>query len=249
MIHLFKWGKGVGFEPHDAPDMKMYLWFYEWNLFDAVKPGEHNHGRCDFHKDIGEDRSEARLHSPHLELKAKAAEDGAQLTIVATNGAEHDWGEEAAIIPCFNPGDPRGKLCSQNPLFADEEQTRTYFLGENGLAPLVGRDIHFNRKLRAQVEALSDNGEFSFSGKWPTSEQNAYAGIMVRESSDGQWVAAIAWEDFLSSQGHNPWKCMHLSARLGPLKPGESRTLRGRVYLFRGDRNDCLERFQKEFSA
>jgi hypothetical protein len=40
---------------------------------------------------------------------------------------------------------------------------------------------------------------------------------------------------------------MHLSVRVGPLKPGESKKIRGRMYLLRGDRESLLERFQADF--
>ena len=70
---------------------------------------------------------------------------------------------------------------------------------------------------------------------------------MVRESEDGQWVTGIGWEDCLSSQGYNPLRCMHLSVRLGPLDPGETKHVRGKIYLFKGSKEDCLKRFQEDF--
>jgi hypothetical protein len=72
---------------------------------------------------------------------------------------------------------------------------------------------------------------------------NAKAGILIRESVEGDWVTAVGWADYLSVQGHNPWNCMHVCARVGPLKQKESRTVRGRLYLFRGTKEDCLARF------
>ncbi len=63
-----------------------------------------------------------------------------------------------------------------------------------------------------------------------------------------EWVAGIARERFVSAQGHNPWRCMHLSIRVGPLKRGESRNVRGRVLLFPGTKEMCMERFKAEFS-
>jgi hypothetical protein len=72
---------------------------------------------------------------------------------------------------------------------------------------------------------------------------------MVRESVDGKWVAGIAWVDFLSAQGHNPRKCAHLSVRVGPLKCGQSKTVRGKIYLFQGTKEDCLRHFRRDFRA
>ncbi len=158
-----------------------------------------------------------------------------------TNRSDHDWPEAACIIPCFNPGPPENR----NQQFAN---TKTYFISPDGPTRQVNREIHFNADLRRQIDALSDRGAFVFSKKWPTSEVNAVAGLLLRESEDGQWVSGIAWERFLSAQAHNPWECMHLSVRGGPLKQGESRTIRGKVYLFKGGRQDCLSRYRGDFA-
>jgi hypothetical protein len=134
-----------------------------------------------------------------------------------------------------------------NPNFADPWRKNTFYLSAGGLAPLDSRAIHFNTRFRAAVERASDGGRFAFSHKWPTSDDNAVAGLIVRESEDGHWVTDIEWEEFLSVQGHNPWSCMHAGVRVGALQPGESRTVRGRLYLFRGTREECADRFRRDF--
>ena len=92
------------------------------------------------------------------------------------------------------------------------------------------------------------DGNFVFDEKWPTSERDAYAGIMIREYDAGRYVMGIAWESFLSAQGHNPWNCMHLSIKVGPLARGDKKTIRGRMYLFEGSKEDCLTDFEKDFT-
>jgi hypothetical protein len=131
--------------------------------------------------------------------------------------------------------------------FADPWRKNTYYVTAVGLTPLDSRAIHFNARHRDAVDAISDRGRFAFSNKWPTSGENATAGLIIRESEDGRWVTGIAWEDFLSVQGHNPWSCMHAGVRIGGLKPGESRTVLGRLYLFRGTRDECAMRFRRDF--
>lgn len=92
-----------------------------------------------------------------------------------------------------------------------------------------------------------NNDQFVFSSKWPTSDVDAHGGLLLRESDDETWVMGIAWESFISAQGHNPWSCMHLSIAVGPLAPGETKTVRGKMYLFKGTKEDCLERFNRDF--
>jgi hypothetical protein len=240
-VRLFEWERGIGVESLEQPGMSMYLWFYEWNMFEAVQSGQHTH--ADFaqfthHVDAAGRRAEIR--GANMTLKFTAVRDGADMRLRVTNRSDHDWPDLAGIIPCFNPG----PTASRNPAFANEN---TWFVGPDGLARQDKREIHFNADLRSRVDACSGQGSFAWSRKWPTSPVNSTAGLLLRESTDGQWATGIAWERFLSAQGHNPWKCMHLCVLVGPLKKGQTRTVHGRIYLFKGTRDDCLQRYRGEF--
>jgi hypothetical protein len=226
----------------------MYLWFYEWNLFDAVVQGEHTRGYWTPQKTLGPDFDYGKLAHPGLELQATARDDGADMQLNVVNESDHDWPDAAAIIPCFNPGAPENELVPPTEAFCDEAHDRTWFASQYGLELLTDRAIHFNAALRPAVDARSREGQFVFSQKWPTSPSDAAAGFIIRESSDRRWVAGLAWEDFLSAQGHNPWRCMHLSIRVGPLARGQARQLRGRLYLMQSSRQACYELFKREFS-
>lgn len=188
----WEWERGIAVESRDQKDMAVFLWFYEWNMFDAVKKGEHTPGTFKFPRKVNKEQTEAVIGSEEMQLTVKATEGGADLTRTIANKSDHDWPEIAGLIPCFSPGktgdDPR------NPQFANE---KTYFLGRKGLELLKKREIHFNEKHRKAVEAVSRQGRFGFSDQWPTAEPDARGGVLIRESTDGRWVAGIAWEDYL----------------------------------------------------
>ena len=229
-------------------DLQMYLWFYEWNLFEAVVQGEHTPGNWPPHKTIGADGKHATVTHPGMALQVAARDDGAQLGLSVRNESDHDWPEVAAIIPCFNPGAPEIESAPPTQAFYDEEHQRTWFASRAGLELLTNRAIHFNHALRPAIDDRSQDERFVFSDKWPTSPVDAAAGLLLRESSDGRWVAGIAWDDFVSAQGHNPWRCMHLSIRLGPLRRGETKELRGRLYLMESTKEACYKAFKQEFA-
>jgi len=241
-VRLVEWERGLAVESVDRPDMSMYLWFYEWNMFDAFRARQHSPGSYQsFARIMSKDGRSAELRSDSISLRAVAVHDGAVLTLSIHNRSGHHWPDIAGIIPCFNPGPKE----SPNPEFVNRN---TWFPGPEGLARQQGREIHFNAGLRGQIDAQQDeNSQFVFSYKWPTSAVDAASGLMLRESNDGQWVSGIAWERFLSAQGHNPWECMHLCVRVGPLARGESRTIRGKIYLFKGTRDDLWNRYRSEF--
>lgn len=250
---LFEWERGIGLRVPGEPAADMYLWFYEWNMFEAMSAGQHTKGTYQLARQLDAAEGTAVIDSPAVRLEVRTVPDGAELTVRVTNRTSHAWPEIAGIIPCWNPGQVPGTNPSSplplNRNFADPGRTKSHFVGVSGLEPLATREIHFNARHRAAVDRVGDRGTFAFSYKWPTSDRNATAGMLVRESEDGQWVTGIGWEDFISTQGHNPWSCLHACIRVGPLQPGESRTVRGRLYLFRGTKEECLARFRGAFPA
>lgn len=248
---LFEWERGFGLRIPGEPEADMFFWIYEWNMFDAMQPGQNTHGTYKLERRINPAASESEVTSASLQLKMRAVADGAELELRVTNRTDATWPEVAGILPCWNPGQQTGSHPSVplplNRNFSDPWRSRTFFVSSGGLTPLTSRALHFNVAYRAAAERRSDGGRFAFSQKWPTSGDDAVAGLLVRESEDGRWVTGVAWADFLSVQGHNPWSCLHACARIGALKPDESRTVRGRLYLFRGTKEDCLARFEKDF--
>lgn len=72
---------------------------------------------------------------------------------------------------------------------------------------------------------------------------------MARESDDRRWTMGVAWESYISAQGHNPWNCMHLSVRVGPLKQTRTKTIRGKMYLIEGSKEDCLRLYREDFAG
>lgn len=250
---LFEWERGFGLRVPGEPAAEMFLWIYEWNMFEAMTAGQHTKGTYELPRRLAPDGSEAVVDAPQFKLTLRPVADGAELALRVTNRTSHAWPETAGIIPCWNPGQVPGTNPSMpkplNPRFSDPWRRNTYYVSRGGLTPLDSRAIHFNAAVRAAADRSAEGGRFAWSNKWPTSEENATAGLIVRESEDGRWVTGVAWQDFVSVQGHNPWYCMHNCVRVGPLEPGKSRTVRGRLYLFPGDKEECLARFQRDFPS
>ena len=243
---LAEWERGVSVASTTSPNMKMYLWFYEWHMFGAVSPQQHTRGAWSNKVAVSKDqlKSEVVSSNPGIRLNVQAVNDGAKMTLNVTNRSQHDWPKLAAMIACFNPGPAERR----NKQFAN---TKTYFHSGKGLMPLAisaPREIHFNNKLRAAIDReANDMNRYVWSSKWPKSKIDAVDGLIIRESTKGDWVTGIAWDRFVSAQGHNPWECMHLSVNVGPLKRGETRTVLGRIYLLRGKKEELLKRYQADF--
>jgi len=240
VLTLSTWTRGIRISSVDDPSMFVYFWFYEWNMFGAIEEGEHTRGRWDWSWELDPSGREARIAGRGIALSACVEENSVALDLRVTNTTGHTWDAPAAIIPCFNPGD--GREVERNERLVDENHQRTWFVGRDGLDRLHQREIHFNDALRREVDPRAVEGRHVFADKWPPSDRDAIFGALVRSSSDDRWVAAIAWDDFLSAQGHNPWFCMHLSVRLGPLAPGATVHRHGRMDLFPGTPTEALAR-------
>ena len=247
-IWLLGWKRGFKIHPAKLPEMRMFFWFYEWNLFGAYNEGDYTRGVASNKIEIRpeEDGDRVVFHSwnPGLNLLAKPVGDGVELLLEIENTSKHDWPELASIIPCLTPGLERSRTENFDTL-------DTYYLGTDGLRLTIDnknwRSIHFNHDLREEIFSHGKYGEFPWSFRWPTSFRDAVHGLMLRESKDDEWVVGIAWERFLSVQGHNPYHCLHVSIQVGPLKVGEKRQIRGKVYMLRGNRDELVKRYYADF--
>lgn len=230
---LTEWKRGMKVRPLFENGREMYLWFYEWNLFDAFKPGTLSQGEWHFPVRIRDRGREALIANDDIKLAARTNRLGADMVLTVTNNSEHDWGADAAIVPCWNPGPGGGSRKILRRQRTEEFiNTKTYFLSAHGFERLIGRRAYFKA-------GTSDTS--AFSERWPPGDTPAAEGLLVRESNDGRWVTGIAWDDFVFVQAHNEWDCMHVAVRVGPLRRGEAKSVRGQLYLFRGTRGELLQ--------
>lgn len=71
-------------------------------------------------------------------------------------------------------------------------------------------------------------------------------GLTGAFSKDEKWIVATAWEPYQEIfQG--VITCMHSDFRIGGLKPGETKTIRGKLYLVPADVDSLVKRYEKDF--
>ncbi len=238
-LELFEWERGLALRSlSEREPLSMYLWFYEWRLFDALEPGEWTQAEYDWPRGVASDGQSAWIQADMLRLEARVRGDAVELELKVENSSEHAWPEHASIIACFNPGPPATKPYEMG------HHKSTYFVGEHGLERLPDRDFHFRASLRESLETRAPELKFDFSERWRTSARDDHGGLLLRTSQSERWSCGVAWEDWLGVQAHNPWLCMHVATRVGPLAPGERRSVRGRLVLLEGSREAALERLR-----
>ncbi|MCA9070885.1 MAG: hypothetical protein KDA84_18275 [Planctomycetaceae bacterium] len=71
-------------------------------------------------------------------------------------------------------------------------------------------------------------------------------GLTGAFSKDEKWIVATAWEPYQEIfQG--VITCMHSDFRIGGLKAGETKTIRGKLYLVPADVDSLTKRYEKDF--
>ena len=59
-------------------------------------------------------------------------------------------------------------------------------------------------------------------------------------------VYAVAWEPY-QELFQGVIRCLHSDFRLGGLKPGETKKIRGKLYIVPADMKKLVERFEEDF--
>ena len=72
-------------------------------------------------------------------------------------------------------------------------------------------------------------------------------GLIVRESLGGERCAGMYWERTAYVSNRHPADCVHASVDLGPVDSEGSRTVRGKVYVIEGTKDDLLNLWHRDF--
>ena len=71
-------------------------------------------------------------------------------------------------------------------------------------------------------------------------------GLIGSFSIDGKWIFATAFEPY-QELFEGVARCLHSDFRIGEVKPGETRHIRGKVYLMPADVDALMKRYVKDF--
>jgi hypothetical protein len=71
-------------------------------------------------------------------------------------------------------------------------------------------------------------------------------GLIGCVSADGKELIATAWEPY-QELFQGVIACLHSDFRIGGLQPGESKTIRGKIYLMPTDFSALLARYRRDF--
>jgi len=109
-------------------------------------------------------------------------------------------------------------------------------------------------KTRRSQDALYKGGQvyvprdidFNDVNPRPVSPDVPSDGLIGCFSADGLYIFATAWEPY-QELFQGVLVCLHSDFRLGGLKPGETKTAHGKIYLTKNDTRELLLRYRRDF--
>jgi hypothetical protein len=123
---------------------------------------------------------------------------------------------------------------------------RLWLWGKNGPFAFASSNLAKEEKHLAFPKRNEDPVEW---GWWKNAAETFELPLIALESKDGRHTLALGFERavWASSNGGDPRACFHLFPIFGKVAAGESATVRGRLYLVRGDHEAARKRFLEDF--
>ncbi len=159
-----------------------------------------------------------------------------QYELTFQNLGEEAWRQGQSSLICLISGNA--------PQFHDYEGHRTFV-------------YECTRKRFIDIDEIQD-GRWAdhrmWGGKLPGfagEGRPAVERLMLKISKDGEYVLGIATDEAIgvSCNHQESMSCIHSNPHWGALAPGQSKTVHGRIYLFRGTAQDILGRCRKDFGS
>lgn len=190
-----------------------------------------------------EDRLEDGVVVRHV---IEAGEDEVTFLVVASNKTDKDshahWAQPCMRVDGFTGSDPKQAREVYPPYIR-----KCFLMIDGKLTRLPTEPWALKaRYVPGQVYAPANVNRDDVNPR-PLSELVPSSGLTGCYSADEKMILAVAWEPYQEIfQG--VITCMHNDFRIGGLRPGESKTIRGKLYLLPADEKLLLSRFKEDFA-
>ena len=72
-------------------------------------------------------------------------------------------------------------------------------------------------------------------------------GLITRTDLEGNWICGIYWQGTSHVTNHHPADCLHAIVNIGNIPPHSKRAIRGKIYWFKGIKDDLHKKWRKDF--
>ena len=124
--------------------------------------------------------------------------------------------------------------------------TKSFVFTERGLTPMNRTERREDALYRGGQVYVPAGISLHDVNPRPISPDVPVNGLIGCFSKDGRWILATAW-DRTHELFQGVYTCLHADPHVGGLAPGETKRVHGKLYLFEGDANLLLRRYERDF--
>ena|SRR6056297_264889 len=174
-----------------------------------------------------------------------AGTDEVTFTVTAHNptggASEVDWAQPCMRVDRFTGTDPKDSRAVQPPYIR-----KCFLMLDGKLTRLPTEPWALTARYEpGQVYAPKHVNRNDVNPR-PLSERVPSSGLTGCFSADESMILAVAWEPY-QEVFQGVITCMHNDFRIGGLRAGETKTIRGKLYVVPADEAALLARFRKDF--
>ena len=174
----------------------------------------------------------------------RATDDEVSFEITARNPTDH-LNEAQWAQPCIRLGDFAGAETDE-PKCPDIKLSNAFLFIDGKLTPLPTKPwITEARYKPGQVWCPKDVPRTDVNPR-PLSPLVPSNGLIGCFSKDQKWLFAVAFEPY-QELFQGVAKCLHSDFRIGEVKPGETKKIRGKIYLLPNDVPALMKRYEADF--
>ena len=171
---------------------------------------------------------------------------GVQQCFRMSGETNQDWRKKIAHTPAFSEYD-----LWNSPLPDADNKSLTYVMrGQKWEAIPAGEKSEGARTpMGVKVDDLRTNGHpMSHVGPYEAKMLDPIDhGLITRIDIDGFWVCGIHWQNTSHVTDHHPADCLHAIINIGNIPPHSKRAIRGKIYWFKGTRDQLYEHYRQDF--
>lgn len=177
---------------------------------------------------------------PNIEVlhDIRAGKDEIEFRLVLKN-----HGDQSVDVDWFQP-------CTRVDRFTGLKQSnyisRCFIFTDRGLTPLDQTKRTEDALYRGGQVYVPKGINLDDVNPRPISPEKTVNGLIGCFSADGRYLFATAW-DHTQELFQGVIVCIHNDPRVGGLKPGEEKKLRGKIYILKNDPAALLKRYRKDF--
>ena len=173
---------------------------------------------------------------------------GIQQCFRMSGASNAEWRKHFANTPAFSEYDLWKKDSAK---YGNKSLTFVVRNGEWQEIPATSKTLGARTPLGIEIDSKLSNGKLMnivgpYKAEMLLPIDN---GLITRTDLNNSWICGVHWENTSHVTDHHPADCLHSVVNIGNIPPFSKRAIRGKIYWFKGSKQDLLWDFQRDFPS